>query len=436
MRQGGAQVGDQLFHLGLGFSREVFGHVQTARRLAQGALGEADGPLLAAALFGLAGQVARVELPLGVRETLRQIGGGVVHGVEGLPGLQGGHRRLGEDGGHLRHGRVLAHDHAVDRAQAGGVEIAGPVEAGRFGDQGLDRVGVVGLVAVAVLDRGPVGLGDLVLKGDDGGRRTGRIGPADVGQHPLDIGLILGLLVGEAGVQIVVAVGHPQARLARRHGVTGRVLLIDGDAGAEEGPAGAPLGLAHVDGELLMGVGGADGVQIGGQRLGVQLIDARLVDEGAVGVGDLLLVRAGDQVGARGQAGDQLLHAVVRQFAQQGERAVGGAVRGDGQLVQRGPVGVAEEAVAGIDRGVAARQVEAPGSVLGRIRALPARSAALGGRGLEQFEDAAGLVDAGVVVAVVGQGGGGRQKGGRSHSREQFLHSSILISPPGRGRRA
>src|SRR5690606_30196919 len=102
---------------------------------------------------------------------------------------------------------------------------------------------------------------------------------------------------GEASVQIVVAVGHSQARLAGRDGVAGRVLLVDGDAGAEEGAARASLGLAHVGGDFLMSVGGADGGQIGRQRLGVQLVDAGLVHVGAIGVGDLLLVRTGGQVG-------------------------------------------------------------------------------------------------------------------------------------------
>ncbi|MND98284.1 hypothetical protein D3C80_906270 [compost metagenome] len=34
VRQGGAQVGDQLFHLGLGFGRKVFGDIEATGRLA------------------------------------------------------------------------------------------------------------------------------------------------------------------------------------------------------------------------------------------------------------------------------------------------------------------------------------------------------------------------------------------------------------------
>src|SRR5690606_6787510 len=135
----------------------------------------------------------------------------------------------------------------------------------------------------------------------------------------LDVGLVLFLFVGVERRQVVVAVGQADAALAGRNGVAGRRLGIDGDAGAEEGRAQAADRPAHVGRHLLMAVGGADGGQVGLQRLCVEGLDAGLVGVGAVGVGDLGLIRAGRQVGAGGQAQDQFLHAVVGQLAQQGE---------------------------------------------------------------------------------------------------------------------
>src|SRR5690606_17176441 len=156
-------------------------------------------------------------------------------------------------------------------------------------------------------------------------------------------------------------------------------------------------------------------------------LDARLVHIGAVGVSDLLLVGSGRQIRAARQIVNQFLHPVVGQFAQQREGAVGGAVRRDGQLVEGGAVGVAEEAVARLHRGVAAVEVEAPGPVFRRLGSLPARSAAFGGRGLEQFEDGADVVDAGMVMTIARQGGARRQKGDSGDAYKQFLHQGFLV---------
>ncbi|VXC06622.1 hypothetical protein BREVUG8_90154 [Brevundimonas sp. G8] len=429
VRQGGAQIGDQFFHLGLGFGREILSDVKPARGLAQRTFGEGDGALFAGALLGLARQIARAELPLGVREALGHHRRHVIGGVEGFPGLQQLDRRLGVDGRDLGHGRVLSHDQARHAAQFGGVVIGLPGEAGRvlgeFGDGEL----VVGLVAVAVLGRRPVGLGDLAFQGHDLGGGLGWVGPADHTQHARDIGLVQDLLVGETGVQIIVPVGQADARLTRRDDVAGRLFGIDGDAGAEEGRAEAADRLAHIDGHLVMAVGGADRGQIGLQRLGVQLLDARFVDVGAIGVGDLGLVRTGRQVGAVRQAQHQFLHTVVRQFAQQGERAIAGAVRRDDQFFQRLAVGVLEEVVARLNRCVAAGHVEAPGPVTGRLGALPARRRLFA---REQRNDRAGLVDTGVVVAdVLRKGGaGGQKKGADSSPDKQSFHHGFLEAAP------
>ena len=432
VRQRQAQVGDQLLHLGLGLGREIAFGVHPAGGVAQGAFGEADGALFAGPLFRLARQVAAAELPLGVREAARQARGGVIDGVEGLPGLDHRHRRLGVDGGDLGHGRVLAHDQAVDAAQARGVQVAGEIKAGSLRGQAGRGVFVIGPVAVAVLDRGPVGLCDLVFESHDRRRVAGRIVPADHSQHPLDIGLVFLFLVRVAGVQIVVAVRQTQPALAHRGDIFVGAFGIDRDAGAEDRRSGAALRRTHIGRHALMGVGGADGGQIGLQRLGVQRLDPRLVHIAAIGVGHLGLVRAGRQVVTRDQFVDHGLDAVVRQFAQHGEGAVAGAVRRDLDLVEGQAAGVAEEVVAGVHRGVASRQVEAPGPVGRRGHALPARRRRIGVLGqareiTHQADDRTGLVQAGVVMAGLGRGGGGNEQGAEGGAGdEQAFHAGLV----------
>jgi hypothetical protein len=179
-----------------------------------------------------------------------------------------------------------------------------------------------------------------------------------------------------------------------------------------------------------MGVGGADGGQVGPQRLVVQRLDPGLVHVGAVGVGDLLFVRAGDQVGAGHEGLDHRLDPVVGQFAQQGEGAVGGPVRGDLHPVEGRAVGEAHEAVARADRSVAAGQVKTPGPVTGRDRALVTHDRGTLIGGLEQFVDGAALVDAGVAVILAAdlcnRDGRGQEQGAERGTDEQFLHGDFL----------
>ena len=275
-----------------------------------------------------------------------------------------------------------------------------------------------------------MGLCDTGFKGHDGSGALDRIVPADHLEHARDIDLIERLLLGPAGFEIVVAVRQADTGLAGRDHVTGRGLLIDRDARPEERDANAALGLTHIDGHGVMGVRGADGGEVWLKRPGVERLEPCLIHIGAVGVGDLLFIGAGDQVGACQKSVDHHLDPVVRQFPKQVERAVGGAVRRDLQPVQSRTIGMAHEAVARADRGVAAVQVKAPGSVTRSLDALVAEHGRTVGGSLEQFEDGAALVDAGVAVIRASDLGGGHgrreQQGTKRRADEQFFHGNFL----------
>ena len=173
-----------------------------------------------------------------------------------------------------------------------------------------------------------------------------------------------------------------------------------------------------------MGVSRANGGEIGLQRLVIQRLDPVRVDIGAVQVGDLSLVGAGGQIVAGHELGDHRVHPVVRQFAQQVERAVAGAVGRDDHRIDGPAVRIAEEIVTGGHAGVPSGHVEAPAAIARRRGALIAGSP-LGL--LEQGENGAGLVDTGMVVAVTGQGRrGGQKQGTDSGTDQQFIHGTSL----------
>ncbi len=158
-----------------------------------------------------------MELEIGVRKGLGQIGRGVVGQVEGQPGLQCRGRGLGEHVGDLGQRGVLVGDHPVDLGQVGGAHEGPPRKAGRGGVELGEAHGVVGLGVVALFGLGPAGLGDRVFHGQD---RLGvgvRVGPADAAQRLGDVVLVLLLLGREGVLQVIVAVRHAEAGLGDMH---------------------------------------------------------------------------------------------------------------------------------------------------------------------------------------------------------------------------
>ncbi len=189
------------------------------------------------------------------------------------------------------------------------------------------------------------------------GRLDG-VGIAGLAQHVGDIGFVLLQLVGVLALQVVVAVGQAQARLAHADDVDFRVLVVRADAQPEDRAAEAHVRPAHIGGHLGLGLDRGDGVQLRRKRGDVELFGGLLVHHGVVERLDLDVVAL--QVLFRGQAQHDGLGAGFRQVAQGDERAVGGLVGGDDDLLGRRAVDVVVEAVARLDRGVHAGQVDAP----------------------------------------------------------------------------
>ena len=289
---GGQEILDQRFHAGLVLGRKVLVDVELADALADRVLDRGDRALPARPVLRNAAQRGAVEREVLVDVGLRQRRRGVAQQLPVevlLPDRQRGRRQ------HLREaaevGR-LADNHGLQLAvEAGGLDPRGPVVARRELGQLRQRLDVVGLDRIAVLDLGPLHLGQRGLEGDDVLGDLRRVLVAGDRRHLLDVRLVLGqrvLHLGVVGLEVVVAVRQAEARLVEIDDVLGRVLRV----------------LVHV---RLVGHVDADGVEVRDQcgnlllvlergdlrevrleRLEPQLLDLGLVHEAVVEVADLL----------------------------------------------------------------------------------------------------------------------------------------------------
>ena len=323
--EGGDEVGDDGFGLGLGFGREEALGVDLADGVAEGGGDEDVAAEVAWALLGGSGERGAEEGEALVGEGFGG-GGGVgldeVIGEEIFPGVDG---LRGDEGGFAGEGGGLPDDEDVLLVEAGGAEERGPVEAGGFGGE-VGRVpGIVGFVDVFAVGEGDLLFGDGGFEGEDTGGAGFGIGEAGEAEHGGDVGLVLGAnLLHAGGVgEVVVAVGKLDAALEEVGGVVVGVVEAGSDPEAEdiggvevgvvEGIDVGAEGEAEGVGEFALGVDGGDLGEVGlegGEAVG---FDGGLVHVGVVEVGDLALVGAGGGVGFGGvldDAGD-LLEAAV-----------------------------------------------------------------------------------------------------------------------------
>jgi len=115
---------------------------------------------------------------------------------------------------------------------------------------------------------------------------------------------------------------------------------------------------AHGAGHVGAGLFGADGGEVGGERLGAQGIDLRLVGEAPVEGAHLLRLARGGLVG--GGLVEDGVHAVLGQLVQTIEGPVPRTVGGDLRRLQPAAIHIEEEIVARLDRLVQRGEVHAP----------------------------------------------------------------------------
>ena len=380
--------------------REVTRDVQLAHRLAERGVGRGDRPLPALAQTGGAQQHLSVEGELLVDERLGQEARDVLESMEGQVVLPGIERLLADerrDAGDR--GRLPDHEPCLT-LEAGGSEESLPVEAGRAAVEVLARPVIVSLRHVGGVHAAQVRFGDPPLELED--PRGLRLGGGDPGelQHALDVGLVLApdLRHPPRRVEVVGAIGHPEATLQEERRVAVRVVQVLRHPEAEQ-VVGMELGVvedvdvraqvaAQGSRQALCILDGGDAVERGLEGREPSRLDPRLVHEARVVVPDLPRVGAAWLRPVR-QLRDQIGNPPVGQLRQLGAGAPAAAVGRNLGAPDPGSVGVGEEVVARRDRSIHAGDVEAQGGG-SRRRGVWRRDPGGRGAGAEEDEGEAG----------------------------------------------
>ena len=270
---GGHQVGDQIFHAGLGFRREVTGHIKLSHGLAQSPVQGGGGFLPARALLFGARQGGAVEGKAGLTHRLRQDIGQAIQGTHLQIKAPVGQGRFTHEFGGTRHFTGLGHRQSRHVLELRCGKEQRPVQPRRLRLQGFQAHGVVGFERIAVVHLVPVHLGQLVFQGHHplggflGGGPGGRqMGPGDqlgqigfIGRAGFGIALVL-------GVQVVVPIGQAQATLPGLRQIDQRVLGVGRDAHSDRGVDQQALGAAQEPGQIGPGLNRLDFSQQGRHR--------------------------------------------------------------------------------------------------------------------------------------------------------------------------
>ena len=378
-----AQVDDQFVHRRLVFGREVARDIFLADQLAQQAFGLADGALPARALLGRAAQGLAVEFEVRRVEPAWQDGGVARQEFLDHPRLERCDRGLFDQAEHARQaapdlrqrGRIelqrfdllrarrhLAHNIGRALVEAGGGKDGehrhAPGDARHFLGGDL----VIGQIAVAADGAVPRDFaGDAVFEGVDHGGLLVRIGVTGLGQQEGEIGLV-GVLDRHAllaGVEIVVAVGHPEPAKADIGDMAIGLLGIDIHRAADR--AGI-AGLGPQLGQIIERVRALDRVEIRLGRSQTRRFDRVGIEIGLVGIDDALFVgREGGGVLRREIVHDRLDIGGAL-FAEQGEGPQTAEFGRQRVGVDPALVGIGVEVVARLDVGGEQGRIEAPGA--------------------------------------------------------------------------
>src|SRR6185437_1731647 len=146
-------------------------------------------------------------------------------------------------------------------------------------------------------------------------------------------------------VEVVVAIGKSKATLSCSRDLLGGVLLVLRDGGREEGGTTATVLLRSEGRELLDAGEVVNGLEVGLQWLGAELVEDLGVHAGSEVIAVLLLERAPGSIRSRDEVLVEEIVVIVGKF---GETAPRGAVGGDGIVLVPTAAGVLEEVLAGI----------------------------------------------------------------------------------------
>jgi hypothetical protein len=189
-----------------------------------------------------------------------------------------------------------------------------------------------------------VALGQPGLELEHPARGRPGVGFVDKPQHRRDV---LDVVVSQVGVLVLAVVrlvGESEAALHQLDDVAGGVFAVVADVPLDQPGGAMALQPAEQVQQLPRRRDAADVGQVGGQRLGVQLLGPVGVHERCVEVPHLLLVGARAGAG-RGSLLQDVPDVDLRLVAQLVERPVGGAVGWDLHLRQPAGVDVTEQVV-------------------------------------------------------------------------------------------
>ena len=237
-------------------------------------------------------------------------------------------------------------------------QILGPGKAGRQRRQFHRGFRIVHLFDIALLGLGPACLGDTGFQRHDVGGTRLCVGPCHQTKQCCDVTLITGLLFGEIGLQVIIAVGHAEARLVEQYCVVRHVLDVEIDISREETAAEIILAGAHQPRERRP-IRLRNGFELGLDGREPKLLDGGFVHEGGIHRADLLAGRGRRAGLCRRFVFEQAVQSRFGAIANFGKGIDGGFVAGDRRVRYPCAIHVAVEIVLRPDRLIHAAHVQA-----------------------------------------------------------------------------
>ena len=338
----------------------MFFDVQLPERIAEIAVDHADAAFPARARQLLARQHRAEKIEAGIVERLAEIrrGRGDVPGDEPrLPRAEGHARHHRGEG--LEEGR-LREDHGGRSVDALRLRPRRPVEPGHLGRQLAQREPRVGRADVAVLGFGPLNLRELGLQGEHGPGVVRRGSASAEREDAFEILLVPGANRRQCRIvrEVIVAIGQQGPALEHADDGWSGVERVDAGGAAERPAGGDRRQVARLGRQIARRLDRVDPAQLGLDRGGAELLEARLVHDAGVEIGDLLGGRSARPVRTRGDLFDDRAQIEVGAVGDLGERAVADAIAGHRDARQPAAVDMAIQIVLGRDGTIEAGDID------------------------------------------------------------------------------